>query len=303
METCVRDMTELIGNTPIIRLSRLSHGAEVLAKLEFFNPGGSIKDRVAWKMIQVAEEEGRLQPGGTIIEPTSGNTGVGLAMVAASRGYKCILVMPETMSIERRQLLAAFGAQLILTPGSEGMSGAIRECQGLLASHPDYFMPQQFENKANPQAHRETTAQEILRQIPGEIDAFVSTVGTGGTLTGIGEVLKETYPNIRVVAVEPASSPVLSGGKAGSHGIQGIGAGFVPQVLNTQIIDEVITVADGDAFATARKLAAKEGLLVGISSGAACWASLHLAERLGPGKRVLTIFPDTGERYLSLLNE
>jgi cysteine synthase A len=252
-------------------------------------------------MIKAAEKEGRLRPGGVLVEPTSGNTGIGLALVAAARGYRLILTMPETMSRERRALLSLYGAELVLTPGAEGMGGAIRAAGELLAANPDYFMPQQFENPANPQVHRETTAQEILAQMD-RIDAFVAGVGTGGTITGVGEVLKEKNPNVRIIAVEPAGSPVLSGGKPGPHKIQGIGAGFIPKVLNRAIIDGVIPVKDEDAYAMAKELARKEGLLVGISAGAAVAAARQVAEEMGPGARIVVMLPDTGERYLSLLD-
>ncbi|HBT48200.1 MAG TPA: cysteine synthase A [Peptococcaceae bacterium] len=294
------NITELIGETPVVKLNHLAgEGAEVWVKLEFFNPGSSVKDRIAWGMIKQAEEEGRLKPGDTIVEPTSGNTGIGLAMVAASRGYRLILVMPETMSIERRKLLAAFGAEFILTPGAEGMRGAVEKARELVRENPGFFMPQQFDNPANPAVHRETTAREILEQMGRRLDAFVAGVGTGGTITGVGEVLKKELPRVQVVAVEPAASPVLSGGQPGPHKIQGIGAGFVPKVLNREIVDEIITVGNEEAMETARRLAREEGLLVGISSGAAVYAALQVARRLGKGRRVLTIAPDTGERYLS----
>ena len=269
------------------------------AKVERSNPGGSIKDRIGLAMIEAAERDGTLKPGGTIVEPTSGNTGVGLAIVAAVKGYRLILVMPESMSMERRKLLAAYGAEVMLTPAGEGMAGAVERARQLAADNPGYFMPQQFENPANPEAHRHTTAQEILAQVDGPIDAFVAGVGTGGTLTGVGEVLKERCPNILIVAVEPEGSRVLSGGQPGSHAIQGIGAGFVPAVLNREIIDEVLSVADGAAAGMTRRLAREEGLLVGSSSGAAVCGAAEMATRLGPGKTVVTILPDTGERYLS----
>ncbi|AVX20974.1 MULTISPECIES: cysteine synthase A [Carboxydocella] len=295
------NIAELIGQTPLVRLNKLvdENMAEVYVKLESFNPGSSVKDRIALSMIEAAEQAGILKPGATIVEPTSGNTGIGLAMVAASRGYKLILVMPETMSIERRNLLKAYGAELILTPGSEGMKGAVRRAEELLAQNPDYFLPQQFKNPANPEIHRKTTALEILEQTGGQLDAFVGGVGTGGTITGVGEVLKEKIPGVKIVAVEPAASPVLSGGNPGPHKIQGIGAGFVPDVLNTKIYDQVIQVTNEDAMETARNLARKEGILVGISSGAAVWAALKVAKELGAGKRVVVVAPDTGERYLS----
>ncbi|AVX31392.1 cysteine synthase A [Carboxydocella thermautotrophica] len=295
------NIAELIGQTPLVRLNKLvdENMAEVYVKLESFNPGSSVKDRIALSMIEAAEQAGILKPGATIVEPTSGNTGIGLAMVAASKGYKLILVMPETMSIERRNLLKAYGAELILTPGSEGMKGAVRRAEELLAQNPDYFLPQQFKNPANPEIHRKTTALEILEQTGGQLDAFVGGVGTGGTITGVGEVLKEKIPGVKIVAVEPAASPVLSGGNPGPHKIQGIGAGFVPDVLNTKIYDQVIQVTNEDAMETARNLARKEGILVGISSGAAVWAALKVAKELGAGKRVVVVAPDTGERYLS----
>lgn len=292
---------ELIGQTPMVRLNRLvdEDSAEVLVKLESFNPGSSVKDRIALNMIIDAENKGLLKPGSTIVEPTSGNTGIGLAMVGASKGYRVILVMPDTMSIERRNLLKAYGAELVLTPGAEGMRGAIAKAEELVSQNSDYFMPQQFRNAANPDVHRRTTAVEILTQTEGNIDAFVAGVGTGGTLTGVGEVLKEKIPSIKVIAVEPEASPVISGGKPGPHKLQGIGAGFIPEVLNKNIIDEVIKIADDDAFITARKLASQEGILVGISSGAAVNAALQMAKKLGKGKRVVVVAPDTGERYLS----
>ncbi len=295
-----RDVSQLIGQTPILRLNRLvEDGMEVYLKIESFNPGGSVKDRIALSMISAAEADGRLKPGDTIVEPTSGNTGIGLAMVAAVRGYRLILVMPETMSIERRKLMAAYGAEFVLTPGNLGMKGAVEKATELVRENPGYFMPQQFENPANPAIHRQTTAREILEQMDGKVDAFVAGVGTGGTLTGVGEVLKKEIPGVRIVAVEPAASPVLSGGQPGPHKIQGIGAGFVPPVLRREVIDEIITVTNEDAMETARRLAREEGLLVGISSGAAAFAALQVARRLGQGKRVVAIAPDTGERYLS----
>ncbi|BCV21929.1 cysteine synthase A [Moorella sp. Hama-1] len=295
-----RDVTQLIGQTPILRLNRLpDQGHEVFLKVEFFNPGGSIKDRIALSMIAAAEADGRLKPGTTIVEPTSGNTGIGLAMVAAVRGYRLLLVMPETMSIERRKLMAAYGAEFVLTPGNLGMKGAVDKARELVRENPGYFMPQQFENPANPAIHRQATAREILAQMEGKVDAFVAGVGTGGTLTGVGEVLKKEVPGVKVIAVEPAASPVLSGGRPGPHKIQGIGAGFVPAVLRRDLIDEVVAVTNEDALETARRLAREEGLLVGISSGAAAFAALQVARSLGSGKRVLAIAPDTGERYLS----
>ncbi len=293
---------ELIGNTPLVRLHRVigDAKAEVLAKLEFQNPGGSIKDRIALSMIEAAEQAGKIRTDTIILEPTSGNTGIGLAMVAAARGYHCMLVMPDTMSVERRKLLRAFGAELLLTPGVEGMKGAIRKADELAASDPRYFIPQQFENPANPAVHRRTTGQEILRDTGGSLDFFVSSVGTGGTLTGVASLLRESLPNVKVVAVEPASSPVLSGGKAGPHKIQGIGAGFVPAVLDVHLIDEIITVTNEDAFAMARRMPREEGILVGISSGAAIHAAAQLASRPeNAGKRIVVIVPSYGERYLS----
>ncbi|APC09210.1 cysteine synthase A [Neomoorella thermoacetica] len=296
-----QNITQLIGGTPIVKLHRMNPSeAEVLVKLELFNPGGSIKDRIALAMIEDAEERGLLDKDTVIIEPTSGNTGIGLAMVAAARGYKLILTMPETMSEERRQLLKGFGAELVLTPGAEGMKGAIRRAEELAATYPRAFIPQQFENPANPAAHRHTTAAEIYDATDGQLDILVCGVGTGGTITGTGEVLKERIPGLQVVAVEPASSPVLSGGMAGPHKIQGIGAGFVPEILNIDVIDEIIQVTDEEAIDTARRLAREEGIMVGISSGAACWAALRLAARPeNAGKRILAVLPDTGERYLS----
>jgi cysteine synthase A len=292
---------ELIGHTPVVRLNKMAgkDDAAIWAKIESFNPGGSVKDRICLSMIEAAEKDKKIKPGAIIIEPTSGNTGIGLAMVCAAKGYRLILTMPETMSIERRMLLKAYGAELILTPGSEGMRGAVKRAEELAKENKNYFMPQQFKNPANPDIHRRTTAQEILRQVKESIDAFVSGVGTGGTITGVGEVLKSKYPGIKIVAVEPAASPVLSGGTPGPHKIQGIGAGFIPDVLNMKIIDSIITVKDDEAKETAVRLAEKEGLLVGISSGAAAFAALKVARELGKGKTVVVILPDTGERYLS----
>lgn len=291
---------QLIGRTPVVRLNRVvpAGAATVLAKLESRNLGGSVKDRICLAMIEAAERDGRLRPGATIVEPTSGNTGIGLALVCAVKGYRLILTMPDTMSEERRSLLAAYGATLVLTPDTRGMHGAIRKAEEICAEHPDYFMPQQFSNPANPDAHRRTTALEILEQCE-RIDAFVAGVGTGGTITGVGEVLKARKPDVLVVAVEPAASPVLSGGEPGFHTIQGWGAGFVPEILNTAIYDEVITVTDEEAAAYTRRLAKEEGLLAGISCGGACVAAIQVAERLGAGKVVVTVFPDTGERYLT----
>ncbi|WP_027410153.1 cysteine synthase A [Anoxybacteroides tepidamans] len=300
MARAVNSITELIGDTPAVKLNRIVDGdsADVYVKLEFMNPGSSVKDRIALAMIEAAEKEGELKPGDTLIEPTSGNTGIGLAMVAAAKGYKAILVMPDTMSLERRNLLRAYGAELVLTPGSEGMRGAIRKAEELAAEH-GYFMPQQFKNEANPEIHRLTTGKEIVEQMGDQLDAFVAGIGTGGTITGAGEVLREAYPNIKIYAVEPADSPVLSGGKPGPHKIQGIGAGFVPDILNTNIYDEVITVKTEEAFEAARRAAREEGILGGISSGAAIHAALKVAKQLGKGKRVLAIIPSNGERYLS----
>lgn len=277
--------------------------AEVWAKLESFNPGGSVKDRIARAMIEAAERDGKLSPGGVIVEPTSGNTGIGLAMVAAAKGYRCILVMPDTMSVERRMLLKMYGAELILTPGSKGMKGAIEKAKELVAENPNYFMPQQFENPANPEIHMRTTALEVLEQTGGNLDAFVSGVGTGGTVTGVGAVLKEKVKDVKVFAVEPVKSPVLSGGQPGPHKIQGIGAGFVPSVYRADVVDEVIQVEEVDAFRMAGRLAREEGILVGISSGAAFSAALEVAKRLGAGKRVVVVLPDTGERYLSMADQ
>lgn len=291
----------LIGNTPLVRIGRLNAGsAEVLAKVEYFNPGGSVKDRIGLAMIEDAEARGLLKPGGTIVEPTSGNTGIGLALVAAVKGYKLILAMPETMSIERRKLLLAFGAELVLTDGTRGMKGAIAKAQEILDATPGAFMPQQFENAANPAVHRRTTAEEIWRDCAGRIDALVAGVGTGGTITGVAEVLKQRNPAMKAFAVEPDASPVLSGGAAGPHKLQGLGAGFVPGTLNTDIVDEIIQVGADVAGATARAAARQEGLLIGISSGAALYAALQLSKKPEwSGKRIVTILPDNGERYLS----
>ena len=300
--TIAGTVLELIGNTPLVRLSRIvePRAATILAKLELLNPGGSVKDRICLAMIEEAEAKGGLKPGSTVVEPTSGNTGIGLAMVCAVKGYKVVLTMPETMSAERIQILKSFGAEVILTPAGEGMIGAVKRAEAIVKETPGAFMPQQFVNPANPEAHRRTTAQEILRSTDGELDAFVAGVGTGGTITGVGEVLKRKNPQIKIVAVEPKSSPVLSGGKPGPHMIQGIGAGFVPQVLNRAVIDDIIQVSDEQAYEAAKRLAREEGLFVGISAGAACWASLKVARDLGAGKTVVTIFPDTGERYFSI---
>ena len=297
----VNNVSELIGQTPLVKLNKLvgEGDATVYVKLESYNPASSVKDRIAVSMIDEAEKEGKIKPGHTIIEPTSGNTGIGLAMVAAARGYRLILVMPETMSMERRNLLKAFGAELILTPGAEGMKGAVRRAEEIAAENLDYFLPQQFKNPANPKIHRETTAVEVLEQAQGQLDAFVAGVGTGGTVTGVGEVLKEKMPNVKIIAVEPSASPVLSGGQPGPHKIQGIGAGFIPDILNRQVIDEVMTVSNDEAMDIARRLAREEGLLVGISCGAAVAGALKAAKDLGAGKKVIVIAPDTGERYLS----
>ncbi len=298
----VNDITELIGNTPLIRLNRIvkPDSAEILAKVEYLNPSGSVKDRIALAMIEDAEKRGILKAGSTVIEPTSGNTGIGLAMVCAVKGYKCIIVMPETMSLERIFILKAYNAEVILTPGNLGMKGAIEKAEEIHKKIPHSFMPQQFSNSANPQVHKGTTAKEILAQTGGELDAFIAGVGTGGTITGVGETLKDHNPAIKIIAVEPAGSAVLSGGSYGPHKIQGIGAGFVPDILNRSVIDEIITVTDRDAYATAKLLANKEGIFGGPSSGAAIFAALKIAERLGRGKRVVTVFPDTGERYFSM---
>ncbi len=292
---------DLVGETPLIRINKLTakDDATVWAKAEYFNPLGSVKDRICLAMIRAAEQAGELKPGGTIVEATSGNTGIGLAMVAAARGYRLILTMPDTMSLERRSLLAALGAELILTPGSEGMKGAKAAAEKVVAENPGYLVARQFENPANPEIHRLTTGPEIIEQVGGPVDAFVAGVGTGGTLTGAGEALKEKYPKITIVAVEPKDSPVLSGGKPGPHKIQGIGAGFVPEVLNRGLIDKVIEVTYEDASSTSRRLAREEGILVGVSAGANVWAAIQVARRLGPGKTVVTVLCDTGERYLS----
>lgn len=305
MAKLVQNITQLIGDTPLVRLNRVvpEDSAEVYVKLEYQNPGASVKDRIAISMIEVAEQEGKIKPGETtIIEPTSGNTGIGLAMVSAAKGYKAILVMPETMSMERRNLLRAYGAELVLTPGPEGMKGAIKRAEELAASNPNYFMPQQFKNQANVKIHRETTGPEIVEAIKshdGKLDAFISGIGTGGTITGAGEVLRKNFPDIQIYAVEPAASPVLSGGNPGPHKIQGIGAGFVPDILNTEMYNGVIAVENEQAFETSRRVAKEEGILGGISSGAAIYAALQVAKQLGKGKRVVAIVPSNGERYLS----
>ncbi|MGH7209731.1 MAG: cysteine synthase A [Nitrospiraceae bacterium] len=297
-----KEITELIGGTPLVRLNRFSRdgAATMYGKVESFNPGGSVKDRICLNMINEAERQGRLKPGSTIVEPTSGNTGIGLALISAVRGYKLILVMPESMSMERASLLSSYGAQLVLTAAWEGMKGSIKEAESIVAQNPSYFMPDQFSNPANPAIHRRTTAVEIWDALNGKIDAFVAAVGTGGTITGCGEVFKERNPRINVIAVEPAGSPVLSGGDPGPHKIQGIGAGFIPKVLNRSILDRVITVTDDEAYQTTKLLAKKEGLLVGISAGANVFAAQKVAAELGPDQNVVTILPDTGERYISI---
>lgn len=297
----VNNVTDLIGETPMIKLNNIVDGesAEILVKLESFNPGSSVKDRIALNMVEMAEKEGLLKKGATIIEPTSGNTGIGLAMIGAAKGYKIILVMPDTMSIERRNLLEAYGAELVLTPGEKGMNGSIEKAKILNDKNDSYFMPQQFMNKNNPEMHKKTTALEILKQTDNNIDAFVAGVGTGGTITGVSSVLKEKNKDIKIIAVEPEESAVMSGGNPGPHKIQGIGAGFIPDVLNMDIIDEIIKINANEAIKTTKELAEKEGLLVGISSGAAINAALKIAKELGKGKRVVVVAPDSGERYLS----
>ena len=296
------NVTALIGNTPLVRINRLARGcaAEVVAKLEFQNPAHSVKDRIGLSMIEAAEKAGRIKPDTIVLEPTSGNTGIGLAMVCAARGYKCTLVMPDTMSKERRMLLRAYGAELVLTPGAERMPGAIRKAEEMAAADPRYFIPQQFENPANPEVHRRTTAEEIWRDTDGKVDFLVSGIGTGGTITGVGEVIKARKPSFRCIAVEPDASPVLSGGQAGPHPLQGIGAGFIPKILNTAVYDEIVRVKNDDAMEFARRMAREEGLLVGISSGAAMWAALEVAKRAqNKGKLIVVIIPSFGERYLS----
>ncbi|NTU69033.1 MAG: cysteine synthase A [Chlorobiaceae bacterium] len=306
MARIAKKLTDLIGNTPLLELGNFGLDQQALgsivAKLEYFNPGGSVKDRIGFSMIEAAEKDGLLDKDSVIVEPTSGNTGIALAFIAAAKGYRLILTMPETMSIERRNLLKALGAELVLTPGPEGMGGAIRKAEELKESLPNAFLPQQFKNPANPDVHRKTTAEEIWNDTDGQVDIFVSGIGTGGTITGVGEVLKQRNPNVRIVAVEPTDSPVISGGKPGPHKIQGIGAGFIPDILNRGVIDEIITVSNENSFRTGQDLARTEGLVVGISSGAAAWAALQLAKRPeNEGKRIVVILPDTGERYLSTL--
>jgi len=293
---------QLIGNTPMVRLKRMTDStvAEVWAKLEAFNPGGSVKDRIAISMVEDAERKGLIGPGGAVVESTSGNTGIGLAMVAAVKGYRCVITMPETMTEERVHILRYFGAEVVRTPADQGMAGANRKAEEIAAQTPGAFLCRQFSNPANPEIHRQTTAREILEAMDGRIDAFVGGVGTGGTITGVGEVLKEKIPGVKIIAVEPAASPLLSKGTAGSHRIQGIGANFIPEVLNREVLDEVRTVSDEDAYETAQRLAREEGLFVGISSGAAAFVSLQVAKELGQGKRIATVLPDTGERYISL---
>lgn len=302
MANIANDVTALVGNTPLVRLNRVidGAGANVVAKLEFYNPAHSVKDRIGVAMLDAAERDGKIGPDTIIVEPTSGNTGIALAMVAAARGYKIVLTMPETMSKERRQLLRAYGAELVLTPGPEGMAGAIARAAELAASDPKYFMPQQFENPANPAIHRSTTAEEIWRDTDGQVDIVVAGVGTGGTITGVGQVLKERKPELQMIAIEPAASAVLSGGPKGPHAIQGLGAGFVPVILDQSVIDEIIQVTNDDAFATARRMGREEGILVGISSGAAVWAAAKVAARPeNAGKLIVVVIPSFGERYLS----
>ncbi|MGG4345040.1 cysteine synthase A [Paenibacillus lautus] len=304
MAKVVNNVTELIGGTPLVRLNRIvpEDSAEIYLKLEYQNPGSSVKDRIAISIVEEAEKDGRLKPGDTIIEATSGNTGIGLAMVAAAKGYKAVIVMPETMSLERRNLLRAYGAELVLTPGSEGMNGAVKKAEEILKENAGFFMADQFNNQANVKIHRETTGPEIveaIQSIGGSLDAFVAGIGTGGTITGAGEVLKEQFPDIKVIAVEPAASPILAGGKPGPHKIQGIGANFIPEILNQEVYDEIVHVENDDAFETSRRVAKEEGVLGGISSGAAVYAALKVAKELGKGKRVVAVIPSNGERYLS----
>jgi len=298
----VNNVVDLIGNTPLVRLNRLVkfESAQVLAKLEYFNPGGSVKDRICFSMIEDAEKKGLLKKGSTIIEPTSGNTGIGLAMISAVKGYKCVLTMPEAMSLERIYILKSYGAQVVLTPAAEGMSGAIKKAEQIFKNTQNSFMPHQFKNLANPAAHRKTTAVEIWEAVGGNLDAFVAGVGTGGTITGVGEILKKHNSAIKIVAVEPKDSPVLSGGKAGPHKIQGIGAGFIPEILNRDVIDSIVQVSAEDAFKVSKLLAKDEGIFAGVSAGAAVWAALKIGEELGKGKTVVTMLPDTGERYFSM---
>ncbi|ASA25056.1 cysteine synthase A [Paenibacillus donghaensis] len=304
MAKVVNNVTELIGGTPLVRLNRIVNEgyADIYLKLEYQNPGSSVKDRIAISIVEEAEKEGLLKPGGTIVEATSGNTGIGLALVAAAKGYKAVIVMPETMSLERRNLLRAYGAELVLTPGSEGMNGAVKKAEQILAENPSYFLAEQFKNKANVKIHRETTGPEIveaIESIGGPLDAFIAGIGTGGTISGAGEVLKSKYPDVKIYAVEPAASPILAGGKPGPHKIQGIGANFIPEILNQSIYDEIIHVENDEAFETARRVAKEEGVLSGISSGAAVFAALKVAKELGAGKKVVVIIPSNGERYLS----
>lgn len=304
MAKVVNNVTELIGETPLVKLNRIvpEDSAEIYVKLEYQNPGSSVKDRIAYSIIEEAEKQGKLKPGGTIVEATSGNTGIGLALVAAAKGYKAVIIMPETMSIERRNLLRAYGAELVLTPGSEGMNGAVKKAEEILKENPDYFLADQFRNQANVKIHRETTGPEIVEAIEsldGKLDAFVAGIGTGGTISGAGEVLKKRFPELKIYAVEPAASPILAGGKPGPHKIQGLGANFIPEILNQNIYDEIIHIENDDAFEQARIVARQEGILSGISSGAAVSAALQVAKKLGKGKRVVVIIPSNGERYLS----